>query len=148
MSQRKQLAFHENLGMRLRGAYLTVHRRTNAHFAQFGMTSDQWVVLSLLDEEDGITQRELTERSFSDPNTIAAMLTVLERRGLVRRDPHEKDGRARSVRLTDEGRATVRKLAQSMDEFHHLFQATLPTRSSKVIQDWLARVADVMRQPK
>ena len=40
--------FRDTLGVRLRGAYLTFHRRANAHFEPFGVTADQFVVLTSL----------------------------------------------------------------------------------------------------
>lgn len=144
----KRLAFHENLGMRLRGAYLSLHRRTNAHFAQFGVTSDQFVVLGLLMEEDGITQQQLSGRSFSDPNTIAAMLNVLERKGFVCRKAHATDRRVRLVMLTSEGRSMAKRLTRSLDRFHTEFRATLPEDEPEVVYEWLARVIDVMQPPQ
>lgn len=138
------LEFHDNLGMRLRGAYLSVHRRTDAHFAEFGVTSDQFVVLSLLAEEDGITQQELSVRSYSDANTIAAMLRLLEQRGLLKREPHATDRRARSVVLTRKGRQLTEKLQASLDEFHTDLFRTLPAGQEECIKAWLGRVVETM----
>ena len=89
------MSFHESVPMRLRRAYLTVHRAAQAHFAQFGVTADQYVLLSLLAEQDGITQKELAERMCSDGNTITAMVRLLETKKLVRRRRCDADGRAR-----------------------------------------------------
>ena len=71
------------LALGLRSAYLTFHRRANAVFARFKLTSDQFVLLTVLAEADGVTQGELMRRTNSDPNTISEMLGRLERRGLV-----------------------------------------------------------------
>ena len=43
----------------------------------------------------------------SDPSTVRAMLVLLEERGLVSRDTHPTDGRARTVALTAVGAAEV-----------------------------------------
>jgi DNA-binding MarR family transcriptional regulator len=85
----------------------------NAHFEQFGVTADQFVVLTLLAEEDGVTQRDLVEQAFSDANTIGEMLTRLEKKQFVRREPHPNDGRARCVFLTRKGRKTQEQLWES-----------------------------------
>ena len=105
--------FGNTLGMKLRGAYLSMHRTFQAHFARFGITADQFVVLSLLAAEDGLIQRELVRRTSSDANTITALLRLLERDGLIRRVRHENDGRARCVFLTERGRQLQRKLERS-----------------------------------
>ena len=94
----------------LRAAYLALHRRTNACFADDGVTADQFVMLSALAEADGVTQQELVRRVSSDPNTVRAILLLLEGRGLVARQPHPADGRARCVTLTAKGRRVFQKL--------------------------------------
>jgi DNA-binding MarR family transcriptional regulator len=107
--------FRDTLGMRLRSAYLTFHRRANAHFEQFGVTADQFVVLTLLAEEDGVTQRDLVAQAFSDANTIGEMLARLEKKQFVRRERHPRDGRARCVFLTPRGRRKQKQLWDSWE---------------------------------
>src|SRR3954451_9401775 len=98
----------------LRAAYLALHRQTNACFAHDGVTADQFVILSALADADGVTQQELVRRVGSDPNTVRAILLLLEGRGLVARERHPTDSRARRVTLTAKGRQVFRKLwAQS-----------------------------------
>jgi DNA-binding MarR family transcriptional regulator len=100
---------HE-LAMMLRAAYLAMHRRTDAGLARWGVTADQFVVLAALAKADALRQRELGARTSCDPNTLRAMLVLLERRGLIARRPHPTDGRARSVALTAKGRSLFRQL--------------------------------------
>jgi DNA-binding MarR family transcriptional regulator len=104
--------------MQLRRAYLSLHRRANAHFAPFGVTADQFVLLTLLAKEDHVTQQELVGRSASDPNTLRAMLVLLERRGFIERRRHATDGRAWSVVLTKSGRKVQNELWDHAESFH------------------------------
>lgn len=104
---------HE-IAMELRAAYLSMHRQTNAHLLKYGVTADQFVCLVILSEEDGITQQELVRRATSDPNTIRAMLVLLEKAGLVARKKHPRDGRARSVTLTVKGRELYEQIWQEI----------------------------------
>jgi len=105
---------HE-LGMWLRKAYLSFHRRANARMLKHGITADQFVLLSVLVRDEGITQIMIVERTASDPNTVAAILGLLERRGLVRREAHAQDRRARCVFLTAEGRRIQRRAAKEAE---------------------------------
>src|SRR5437016_6534484 len=102
-------AGHE-IARALRAAYLALHRETNACFATDGVTADQFVLLSALADADAATQQELVRRVGSDPNTVRAILLLLERRGLVARERHPADGRARCVTLTVTGRQVFKKL--------------------------------------
>lgn len=87
-----------------------MHRQTNDCFAPDGVTADQFALLSALADADAVTQQELVRRIGSDPNTVRAMLLLLEERGLLARDRHPADGRARCVTLTPKGRRVFRKL--------------------------------------
>ena len=100
--------------MYLRAAYLSLHRQTNAHLTRHGVTADQFVCLLLLAEEDGIIQRELVKRASSDPNTIRAMLVLLENKGFIIRIRHPIDGRARIVSITDKGRQVFEDLINDL----------------------------------
>ena len=91
-----------------------MHRQTNAHLTRHGVTADQFVCLLLLAEEDGIIQRELVKRASSDPNTIRAMLVLLENKGFITRIRHPIDGRARIVSITDKGRQVFEDLINDL----------------------------------
>ncbi|HYV39373.1 MAG TPA: MarR family transcriptional regulator [Gemmataceae bacterium] len=103
------------LGMELRRAYLSFHRRANAWTLHHGVTADQFVTLSVLAREPGITQINIVDRTASDPNTVAAILKLLEQRGLVRREAHASDRRARCVFLTAEGRRVQQRAAKDLE---------------------------------
>ena len=86
------------LPLALRTAYMALHRRSEAVFGEQGVTADQFVLLATLSRGQALTQRELARRMPSDPRTVRAMLVLLEQRGLVQRDVHPTDSRARTVR--------------------------------------------------
>jgi DNA-binding MarR family transcriptional regulator len=87
-----------------------MHRLSDAHFGRYGVTADQFVVLAALAEQGEVTQQDLVRRVSSDPSTVRAMLVLLEGRGLVKRERHPGDRRARSVSLTARGRRLFDKL--------------------------------------
>ena len=101
---------HE-LGMSLRKAYLSFHRRANSWMLEHGVTADQFVLLTVVAREPGITQISIVERTSSDPNTVAAVLRRLEQRRLIRRQAHGRDRRVRCVFLTAEGRRVQERTA-------------------------------------
>jgi DNA-binding MarR family transcriptional regulator len=98
------------LPMALRAAYLALHRQSDAQFAKYGVTADQFVLLATLSRGKALTQRELARRMPSDPSTVRAMLVLLENQGLVQREIHPEDSRARNVALTAAGKRKFRTL--------------------------------------
>src|SRR6476659_467645 len=98
------------MAMRMRAAYAHLRRSTNLALSSFGMTSDQFVLLTVLAEAGEATQQDLVRRCYSDTATIGTMVSLLERKRLLTRAPHPHDRRARAVKLTVSGRG----LAEAM----------------------------------
>ncbi len=129
------MASGHDIAMALRTAYWAMHRRTEASFGERGTTADQFVLLFLLAGQDGITQQQLVRRASSDANTIRAMLVLLEKRGLVTRERHPTDGRARSVTLTRKGRQTYERLwSRSESVRERLLTAVEPPNAGGLVE--------------
>ncbi len=128
----------------LRAAYLALHRQTNDCFARDGVTADQFVLLAALSEADAVTQQELVRRLSSDPNTVRAMLQLLEARGLVIREHHPADGRARCVTLTTKGRKVFRRLWAKSEPLRARLLAAFGQDELVSLVGLLRRVAAVM----
>jgi DNA-binding MarR family transcriptional regulator len=131
----------------LRAAYLALHRRTNACLAQDGVTADQFVLLSALADADAVNQQELVRRIGSDPNTVRAMLLLLQGRGLVARDRHPADGRARSVTLTAKGRQVFRKLWRKSEPLRERLLTAFRPDEIVALVEHLRRVGEAMAPP-
>jgi DNA-binding MarR family transcriptional regulator len=139
------MKFEETIGMQLRGAYLTLHRCLNLILRESGVTADQFVVMSLVAEEDGLTQGEIAERCSSDPSTVGALLRLLDGKGLVSRRRHPEDGRARSIHLTPEGRDLHERAWETSMGFQKALGDTLHTSGEgKAVLTALGRIRDTM----
>lgn len=93
-----------DLAARIREVHRQFGRVLQQRIGELGLTLGTWYFLRALWEEDGLSQRELSQRiGTMEPTTVSA-LNAMERLGLVRRerDPHDK--RRRRVFLTDHGR--------------------------------------------
>jgi len=141
--------FADSLGIRLRRAYQALHRRANAELRRrFNVTADQFVVLSLLAERDGLCQRELCWRCYSDPSTMGALLRLAERRGWVARQLDPADGRAWQVHLTPAGRELQRRLWEAADTSFHraLWAVPASPEEERILCEALDRVVAAMEQ--
>ena len=131
----------------LRAAYLAMHRSTNAHLARSGVTADQFVLLCVLAKGSALTQQDLARRSSSDPNTIRPMLEILERRGLVTRQRHPSDGRARTAKLTTKGLNTWKKLNAASEPVREKLAAAFRPADMPILSDFLCRIAEALNLP-
>lgn len=133
--------------MELRAAYLALHRRSDLQFAKLGVTADQFVLLVTLARGQALTQRELAARMPSDPSTVRAMLVLLEERGLVSRNTHPTDGRARTVALTASGLRKFRQVFKAGQAIRDQMVSSLSDEETRLLVNFLRRVSDSLADP-
>jgi MarR family transcriptional regulator, organic hydroperoxide resistance regulator len=135
------------LAMRLRAAHAHLRRRSNLAFSPFGMTADQYVLLSVLAQSGGATQQELVRQCSSDTATMGAMLLLLETKGLVTRTPHPEDGRAVRVQLTRTGRCLAEAMRRGSASLRAELVALFQEPERALLMEFLDRLAGAMRPP-
>ena len=81
------------------------NRALTRRLADNGISFGQWVFLRILWKEEGLTQRELSERANLTEPTVHTALTKMEVQGIVSRRTEEGNRRKQHVYLTDRGRA-------------------------------------------
>ncbi len=132
------------LGMLLRSAYFALRRCSNAHCAAWQSSGDQFVLLKLLADEEGVTQQDLVARGGYDAATTGTMLRLLEQRSLVERRPDPHDGRAKRVHLTAHGRRLQRDLWQHSEKLRAALQASVPARQRAAFIKTLEQIVRAM----
>ncbi|CAO3374913.1 MarR family winged helix-turn-helix transcriptional regulator [Azospirillum argentinense] len=89
----------------VREAHRAIARALQLRIADHGVSMGQWYFLRALWEEDGLTQRELSQRvGMMEPTTVTA-LNNLERCDLVQRVRNSHDRRKVNIYLTPKGKA-------------------------------------------
>lgn len=71
------------------------------------ITPNHWMILYRLVEEEGLTQAEISKRTFKDTANITHILDLLVKKGLVKRVPVESDRRVFRIYLTDQSRTLM-----------------------------------------
>jgi len=74
-----------------------------------GITVEQWILLKIIEENDGLTQKELADKSLRDPASITRTLDLLNKKGFVERRPVEDNRRQYSICLKKEGKSFIKK---------------------------------------
>jgi DNA-binding MarR family transcriptional regulator len=134
-----------DLAIALRDAYLALHRRSDAQFARHGVTADQFVLLAALARGgEALTQRGLARRRSSDPSTVRPMLVLLSARGLVEREKHQTDARARTVSLTAKGLRAYRRLWKAGEPIRARMVGALGPGEAETLVQLLGQVAEAL----
>ncbi len=137
-------ALKSQLPLALRGAYLAMHRQSDARFEKYGVSAEQFVLLAALSEGEALTQRELAKRMSSDPSTVRAMLVLLEKQGLVRRCPHPTDSRARTATLSTAGKRKFRQLWKAGESIRTQMVDSLTAKNAANLSRMLVQLAEAL----
>ena len=111
----------------LRRAWYGLNQTFRRRIAESGITPDQFTILRWLNEHpDGLTQRALADLMASDPNTVTAILTRMQKSGLIERRMHADDARCNLIALKDKGRALHTDLQPLASELQQQLLAVIP----------------------
>ncbi|RXZ78617.1 MarR family transcriptional regulator [Paenibacillaceae bacterium] len=128
------------IGVNVQRAALKLNNYYQKVVNPFDITVDQWEILVVLWETEGITQKELAERLHKDQTNVARMLFKLEKKSFIYRVTHETDRRSLRVYLTPKGMEIKEAiLAPSIEAY----QKTINGLSEKEVETF-RRVLSVM----
>jgi MarR family transcriptional regulator, organic hydroperoxide resistance regulator len=104
------LPLEKSVGYQVRMTHRALQRYLQVKIGPHGVTLGMWYFLRILWREDGLTQRELSNRiGTREPTTLIA-IQAMQRRGLVARGRERTDRRKRIVSLTAAGRGLQAEL--------------------------------------
>ncbi len=128
----------------LRRAWYGLNQTFRRRIAHLEITPDQFTALRTIAEagEEGLGQSQLTVLMASDPNTIASLLTRMQRNGLIGRRVHEKDRRAYRIRILPKGRERFEEARKIALDLQTEVLGALPPESREGFLEQLSLVAD------
>ena len=87
-------------------------------FSQFNLTPPRFYALSHIAEESGLSSSRLSERLLCDKSNVTRIVKGLESKGYIERQPHETDGRAIRLFLTETGTAVLQQVQSAHTQFN------------------------------
>ena len=107
-----------------------VSREEASFLAPHGLNQARLIILVLLDmsENESLRSSELAEEANVSRATITGLLDTLEKAALVARTPDTRDRRASCVKITDKGKALLRKVQPQFIQWTESILSTLSAR--------------------
>lgn len=98
-------------------AYQAFETYSAAHIRELGLTPCQFDIVATLGNTDGMSFKELGEKTLITKGTLTGVVDRLEAGGLVRRVASPSDRRSQIVRLTRKGEALFAKVFPAHMEY-------------------------------
>ena len=96
---------------------LAFWRMKHAFEREMGLSAATWFLLSMLIDEDGTSQGEVSQRFEVDPSRITRLAQRLEGEGLLRRKRDPEDNRVVRLQATEEGRLLIESRQERREGF-------------------------------
>jgi len=103
----------------------------------------QYIVLKILNDEDGISQHELSVRTFKDEAAVKRTLDILEKKGLVKRVP--TNTRKNNIVLTEEGRALMPRICDCVKKSKQTALSGITDAEYNIFVNILERIYENMK---
>ena len=115
--------------------------QANIDRAGLDITIDQWLVLRVLLEHNDLTQQEIAERVFKDQASVARILGLLTKRGLLSAVPLPQDGRRTKLRVTEAGERILEAVHPIVLSNRTVALAGISDADQALLQPLLDRIA-------
>lgn len=128
------------VGYNARRAALSVIEVFLERMAVYGLKPVDFSVLSLITHNAGITSRQLCSTLSILPPNLVGMINALEKRDLIARAPHPRDGRATGLHLTATGQKLMREAEQTAAELESDVASRLTAAERKTLMRLLQKI--------
>lgn len=121
-------------------------RRLKEKYPDLTITSDQWVILKRISEQDVINQREVAAVTGKDPASITRTLDILVKKGWVERQAVAGDRRAYQIILTNEGWEVIHKITPLAKETRQVGLDGIAEKDYSVFRDVINKMYENARE--
>lgn len=106
------------------------------------LTRQQFMVLTALESNDGVSQTALVEITGIDRSTLAEMVRRLLERGLLSRKRTAEDARANAISISAAGKRALRTARNAADRAEKAFLEPVPAADRAKFLKALAAIAE------
>jgi DNA-binding MarR family transcriptional regulator len=111
--------------------------RLDEAVAAHGITTTEYVTLSVLRERDGLSCAQLARWAFVTPQAMNLVIAALERRVLIRRRPDPLHGRVLRASVTAKGLKVLDRCDRDMDAIEADMLEGLPVEAIDAVREAL-----------
>lgn len=135
--------FTRSLPMMLYRSLDAVMPRFRRIFNEFGLTEQQWRVLRVLWQQDGIAFRDLADLTLIPAPSLVGIVDRLTRSGLAERRRCATDRRNVYVHATPKGKALEKKVRPRVDEAYDELRGSVDAKTWNSLLAGLEQISSI-----
>ncbi|WP_219837639.1 MarR family winged helix-turn-helix transcriptional regulator [Paenibacillus sp. R14(2021)] len=106
----------------------------------YEVTPEQWGIISVLDCDRAMTQKEVAEAIDRDQSTVVRMISSLEKKGMVKRLQNNDDKRSHNLFLSAKGMQHKTSLLPVVKEAHDFLTRNLSQDELALLHETLHKL--------
>lgn len=115
-----------------------IRSAVNERVRVYGLTTLQYTTLSVLGARgQPLSNAQLARRAYMTPQSMIEVIDALERKGLIRRDPHPSHRRVFPATVTAKGRRVLTACDAAVEEMEQEMLAELAGDERETLLAWL-----------
>jgi len=120
--------------------------RSHFLFRKVGLHKGQPLILALLWEKDGLTQKEIVEALGLRPSTVTIMLRRMEKAGLLQRKTDQQDMRFSRVYLTEKGQLLRERVELIEKQLNEECFSGFTSEEKMLLKGFLMKIRDNLKR--
>lgn len=121
------------------GTLMKIFKRRTFRENNFSITPEQFAVLSILAEHDGIYQRKIAEIILKDRPNVTRILNILECQGYVKRVVENNKRKVSKVFMTEKGKEAYDKISPVMREMRNFIGSGIEKKDIAICLEVLGK---------
>lgn len=125
-------------------------RQIKKALEKYDLTHSQFVLLASIHwltlQKQDVTQILLSSHTKIDPMTTSTVLRTLQAKGLLQRQEHLTDTRAKTVALTDSGKRIIKEAVKVVEAFDKDFFSVLGSKTNEFNRKLVALLTQIEKK--
>lgn len=119
-----------------------IYQFLTKEFKKFDITPEQFIVLTTLFEQEGISQMDLALKLDKDKNTVKAIIDNLEKKGFLFKGENKIDKRVYSLFVTEKSKEIIPILKECEKDIINTLMCNITLEESKVSSAILSKIRE------
>ncbi|NIG55814.1 MarR family winged helix-turn-helix transcriptional regulator [Chitinophaga sp. Cy-1792] len=133
--KKSKTTLRRTLGIVLVQTFNAVYTKSQDYFKEFGMTSQQYNVLSILAESpEALSTSAILEKMVEKNAGVSRLVDRLLAKGLVKKKTSKTDKRLIAVTLTPEGTQLLAVMNSRLEEIDQVYSALTDAETTELIR--------------
>ncbi|MFC9448594.1 MarR family winged helix-turn-helix transcriptional regulator [Bacillus cereus] len=131
---------HDLLGYLVHRTDVKMSNYFTKRLKPYGVTPEQWGIISVLSSQRGTTQKELAEAIDKDQTTVVRMIQSMERKEIVKKALNDQDRRSHNLFLTEKGDELKKTILPVVQDAHNFVTSKLSEEEIEQLKTFLNKL--------